>query len=51
MDILLKQAQSFLPALRQLKDDLHRHPELSWREVRTTALLKEKLTVSQKIKN
>lgn len=44
MDILLKQAQSFLPALRQLKDDLHRHPELSWRETRTTALLKEKLT-------
>ena len=44
MDILLKQAQSFLPALRHLKDDLHRHPELSWREVRTTALLQEKLT-------
>lgn len=44
MDIFLKQAQSFLPALRQFKDDLHCHPELSWREVRTTALLKEKLT-------
>ena len=44
MGSLLKQAQSFLPALKQLKDDLHRHPELSWRETRTTALLKEKLT-------
>ena len=26
-----------------MKDDLHRHPELSFQEVRTTAILKEKL--------
>ena len=43
MDTLLEQAQSLLPSLKCLKDDLHRHPELSWREVRTTALLKERL--------
>ena len=43
MDDLLYKARALLPALKSLKDDLHRHPELSWREVRTTALLKEKL--------
>lgn len=26
-----------------MKDDLHRHPELSFREVHTTALLRERL--------
>ena len=41
---LLEQAQELAPQLRAMKDDLHRHPELSFQEVRTTALLKEKLT-------
>ena len=41
---LLEQAQQLAPQLRAMKDDLHRHPELSFQEVRTTALLKEKLT-------
>lgn len=44
MDDLLEQAQALYPELKAMKDDLHRHPELSWREVRTTALLKEKLS-------
>ena len=43
MDILLERAKALLPDLKALKEDLHRHPELSWREVRTTALLREKL--------
>lgn len=44
MDPLLQRAQALSPTLKDLKDDLHRHPELSWREVRTTALLRERLT-------
>lgn len=44
MDILLERSLALLPDLKALKNDLHRHPELSWREVRTTSLLKEKLT-------
>ncbi|HIY17176.1 MAG TPA: amidohydrolase [Candidatus Intestinimonas stercorigallinarum] len=43
MDILLEQATALLPELKALKEDLHRHPELSWRERRTTALLRERL--------
>ena len=43
MDLLLR-AQALFPVLKVLKDDLHRHPELSGREVRTTALLKQKLS-------
>ena len=43
MDILLERAAALLPELTALKEDLHRHPELSWRERRTTALLKERL--------
>ena len=40
---LLEQARALSPELRAMKDDLHRHPELSFQEVRTTAILKEKL--------
>lgn len=40
---LLEQARAMEGELRALKDELHRHPELSFQEVRTTALLKEKL--------
>lgn len=40
---LLEQARAMEGELRTLKDELHRHPELSFQEVRTTALLKEKL--------
>ena len=43
MDILLERAAALLPELTALKEDLHRHPELSWRERRTTALLRERL--------
>ena len=41
---LLDQAQAMGGALKALKDELHRHPELSFQERRTTALLQEKLT-------
>lgn len=41
---LLEQAKALEPQLRAMKDDLHRHPELSFQEVRTTGILKEKLT-------
>ena len=41
---LLERAQALAPELCALKDDLHRHPELSFAERRTTALLREKLT-------
>ena len=41
---LLEQAKAMEPQLRAMKDDLHRHPELSFQEVRTTGILKEKLT-------
>lgn len=40
---LLEQARAMEGELRALKDELHRHPELSFQEVHTTALLKEKL--------
>lgn len=41
---LFERAQTLYPELKALKDDLHRWPELSFQEVRTTAILKEKLT-------
>ena len=44
MNTLLQRAKELYPELKDMKDDLHRHPELSFQEVRTTALLKEKLT-------
>ena len=40
---LLEQARALEGELRAFKDELHRHPELSFQEVHTTALLKEKL--------
>lgn len=40
---LLEQARQLEPSLRALKEDLHTHPELSFQEQRTTALLREKL--------
>ena len=41
MNTLLQRAKELYPELKDMKDDLHRHPELSFQEVRTTALLKE----------
>lgn len=40
---LLKEATAFAPELEALKADLHAHPELSFQERRTTAILREKL--------
>ena len=41
---LLKQAEAMAEELRGFKDELHRRPELSFQEIRTTALLKQALT-------
>ena len=40
---LLKQAEAMTEELCGFKDELHRHPELSFQEMRTTALLKQAL--------
>ncbi|MEG1747881.1 MAG: amidohydrolase, partial [Oscillospiraceae bacterium] len=40
----LEQAGLIAPELQALKDDLHRHPEVSFGEHRTTSILREKLT-------
>ena len=44
MEGLLDRAWALEGELRALKDELHRRPELSFQEIHTTALLKEKLT-------
>ena len=40
---LLDRAGALYPELKAFKDDLHAHPELSFQEHRTTALVREKL--------
>lgn len=40
---LLTSARALEPSLRAFRDDLHRHPELSWKEVRTTERVAERL--------
>lgn len=35
--------EALLPALVAMRRDLHRHPELSWGETRTTALVRERI--------
>lgn len=44
MKALIEQAEARGETLREMKDDLHRHPELSFAERRTTAILREKLS-------
>ena len=41
---LLEEARALSPELQAMKDDLHRHPELSFQETRTTGILREKLS-------
>ena len=41
---LLEEAKALYPELKALKDDLHRHPEASFHETRTTAVLRSLLT-------
>ena len=41
--MFLTEAQDLFPELKALKDDLHRHPEVSFQERRTTARIKELL--------
>lgn len=41
MKSLMEQAKALERELKSLKDDIHRHPEISFEERRTTAILKE----------
>ena len=43
MSTLLERARALSPALRAIKEDLHRHPELSFQEHRTTQVIKKEL--------
>lgn len=43
MNELLSQAQALFPELLAMKEEIHRHPERSFQEHRTTALLRGKL--------
>lgn len=44
MSELLSRAQELSPTLKAIKDDIHRHPELSFEERRTTGIIRERLT-------
>ena len=43
MSTLLERARALSPALRAIKEDLHRHPELSFQEHRTTEVIRQEL--------
>ena len=43
MTTILEEARALLPTLRAIKADLHRHPELSFAESRTTRVIRETL--------
>ena len=43
MDTVLERAKALCPRLKEWKDALHRHPELSFQEKRTTALIRESM--------
>lgn len=43
MNAVLERARALAPELKRIKDDIHRHPELSFQEVRTTKIIKDQL--------
>jgi amidohydrolase len=43
---LLPAISTFLPELRDIRRDLHAHPELSFEEIRTTAVVTQRLTAA-----
>lgn len=43
MNQYLQDAMALAPALKAIKEDLHRHPELSFQEVRTTKIIQDQL--------
>ena len=43
---LLPAISSFLPEIRGIRRDLHAHPELSFEEIRTTAVVTQRLTAA-----
>ena len=43
MKTIAESAKEMLPRLIEIRRDLHRHPELSWKEYRTTRLISEQL--------
>lgn len=44
MSELLTSAKALYPTLKEIKDDLHRHPELAFEERRTTDIIRKRLT-------
>ncbi len=44
MSELLTSAKALYPTLKEIKDDLHRHPELAFEERRTTDIIRRRLT-------
>ncbi|GAA2228493.1 amidohydrolase [Promicromonospora sukumoe] len=45
-DVVLAPLPDLLPGLRETYEDLHRHPELSYQETRTAALVAERLAAA-----
>ena len=41
--MFIEKVKDFYPEMKALREDLHRHPELSYKEVRTSAIVIEKL--------
>ena len=41
--IVKAEAESMLPALREIRRDLHAHPETAWLEIRTTSIIVKRL--------
>ncbi len=41
--MFIEKVKEFYPEMKALREDLHRHPELSYKEVRTSAIVMEKL--------
>ena len=41
--MFIEKVKEFYPEMKAIREDLHRHPELSYQEVRTSAIVIEKL--------
>ena len=41
--MFIEKIKEFYPEMKAIREDLHRHPELSYQEVRTSAIVIEKL--------
>ena len=43
MEHILQAVEKIMPEIIEIRREIHRHPEIGRKEVRTTALIKEKL--------